>query len=68
MCNQQNDEAIDRSNRLPSIFAVHSAIPTDERMMVFKNEDRGFEVDPMFCHVPPVLSFIPVKSHVVTIR
>jgi len=67
MCNQQNDEAIDRSNRLPSLFAVHSAIPTDERMRVFKNEGRGLKVDPMLCHIPPVLSLIPIESHVATI-
>ncbi len=29
MCHQQNNEAIDHANRLPSFLAVYNAIQTD---------------------------------------
>lgn len=67
MRHQQNNEAIDRANRLPSFFAVYNAIQADQCMRVFKNEDRGLKVDPMLRHIPPVLSLIPIEWHVVTI-
>lgn len=67
MYHRQNHKAIDHADHLPSLFAVHNSIPPDERIRVFKNEDGGLKVDPMFCHILPVLCLIPIELHVVTI-
>lgn len=64
---QQHNQAVYRTDRLPTFFAFYNVVQADQRIRVFENKNRGFKVDPMLCDMSSILGLIPVKTHVVTI-
>ena len=63
MYDQQNRARPDSSNRYPAFVILEGKVTLGDGIGIVEDKRRGLKADIMLTKVPPVLVFVPFKSH-----
>jgi hypothetical protein len=63
MDDEQNYARSNFAERNVTLFLVVNLVALRQSVRIVKDDGCGFEVDPMFGEIPPVLSLIELKPH-----